>query len=94
MKYTTKSIIIGRMKRKSKEDLAYPCFITMFDINDPHKSGKVPKKIVEFENIDKIIIDRFRINYLLAGNDIVINDLEYINIEKKKDTIIVSGKQG
>ena len=49
MKYKTKSIIIGRKPRLDKDDYSNrPCFISLFDINNPHKSSIAPKKIIDF----------------------------------------------
>ncbi len=91
--YKTKSMIIGRMKRKDPDDEFYPCFVSFFDINDPHKSGKVPKEQVEFQKTHKIVIKNLDINYLLAGNDLVINDLESVEIDDQSPHLFISGKQ-
>jgi hypothetical protein len=92
-KYKTKSVIIGRKKRKDKTRDDHPCFITLFSVNDPHKSGEVPDKILDYENIHKLVIKGCDINYLLAGNDLVINDLEYIEVEVDGPHIYINGKQ-
>jgi hypothetical protein len=92
-KIKTKCVIIGRMKRKDNTKEDYPCFISFFGINDPHKTGEVPDKINDYEDIHKIIIEGLDVNYLLAGNDIVINDLEYVEIKVDKQHVIVTGKQ-
>lgn len=92
MKYDTKAIIIGRKKRIN-EDEEYPCFIHFFDINNPHKSGKVPKKMLDFDQIHKVIIKNLNINYLLEGNDIIVNDLEEIEINQDGPHLTISGKQ-
>lgn len=93
MKYDTKSIIIGRMKRENKDDDVYPCFVALFDINDPHKTAEVPKKKLEFKGMHKISIKGVDLNYLLAGNDLVINDLEYVEIEEDAPHLYIKGKQ-
>ena len=92
MKYEAKSIIIGRMKRKN-DDEEYPCFVHLFSMNDPHKSGQVPDKMLDFEEVHKIIITGFDVNYLLEGNDIVINDLDYFELKQDGPHLYVSGKQ-
>ncbi len=93
MEYKTKSVIIGRMKRKDKEDDVYPCFVSLFDINDPHKTAEVPTKKLEFEDMHKIIIKNVDLNYLLAGNDLVINNLESIKIVDEEPHLYIEGKQ-
>lgn len=93
MRYKAKSIIIGRKKRKNKEEEYYPCFITLFDINDPHKSASIPKEILDYEKMSRISIEGMDVEYMLAGNDIVVNNLEYIDIKKKGKDIFLKGKQ-
>lgn len=92
MKYKTKSIIIGRKKGEEGSDTK-PCFIALFDVNDPHKKNVVPKEIIEYDKVHKIMLKNFDVNYLLPGNDLVINDLKFIQIEKEGPHIIIKGKQ-
>jgi len=89
MKYNTKSIMIGRKERKGDN----PCFICLFDTNNPHKKNEVPKKIFEYSKVSSVVVDSLKISYLLTGNDIVINDLKHIEIKKDKNNIILNGKQ-
>lgn len=89
--YETKSVIIGR-KKGGTEDFK-PCFFALFDVNNPHQKNLVPKKIVEFENIHKVIIEGMHVNYLLPGNDLVINNLEHLEIVQDGEHIHVRGKQ-
>jgi len=91
--YKTKSIIIGRKQKYAENPDVRPCFISLFDKNDPHKTGEVPFEILEFEKVHKVIIKGMDINYLLPGNDIVINDLEFISIKTEGPHIILFGKQ-
>lgn len=94
MKYQTKAIIIGRKGRKDKEDMIYrPCFISLFDMNDPHKENIVPKKIVEFEKTKRIDIEGLNIKFMLMGGDLVINDLTSIDISEKEGNVKITGKQ-
>ncbi|MGM5482385.1 MAG: hypothetical protein ACQESF_02880 [Nanobdellota archaeon] len=93
MKYETKSIIIGRMKRENKDDEVYPCFVSLFDINEPHKTAEVPKKKLEFEAKDKISVKGMDFDYLLAGNDIVINNLEHVDITEEGEKLLIKGLQ-
>tara|TARA_B100000315_G_C14201550_1_gene417887 strand:- start:69 stop:365 length:297 start_codon:yes stop_codon:yes gene_type:complete len=96
MKIKTKSVIIGKKKHKEDQDnMERPFFVSLFDVHEPHLSKKVPKERYDFEEgIHKIIIKDLRIDYLLAGNDILIDNLEEINFEEDKiGHLIVTGKQ-
>ena len=93
MEYTAKSAIIGRKNRENKTDEAYPCFISLFDIRNPHTSGKVPNQIIDIPLVHKVIIKGLDVNYLLEGNDIIINDLETISIEAIEGHVHISGVQ-
>ncbi len=92
MRYETKSIIIGRKKGEEGADTK-PCFIALFNENNPHKKNVVPRKIIEYEKVHKVILKGFDINYLLPGNDLVVNDLEYIEVEKHGPHIKIQGEQ-
>lgn len=91
MIYKTKSIILGR-KKGGTEDFK-PCFVAMFDINNPHQRNIVPKKILEFNKIHKITIEGVDVNYLLPGNDLVINNLQNIDLKQDGEHIHIKGKQ-
>ena len=97
MKYKTKSVIIGRTKRdkkaKAKDDMFRPCFIALYDSNNPHLKSHPPKQIIEFDKVDKINLENFKVDYLLAGNDLVVNDLEYVDVTKKGNQVFLNGKQ-
>ena len=92
--YDAKSAIIGRMKRKDKDELTYPCFISLFKIHNPHKSGEVPEKILDFEHVRKVVINKLDLSYQLAGNDLVIDNLSSLTIVEDGEVLTVSGKQG
>lgn len=92
-KYQAKSILIGRKKSYKDNPDVRPCFINMFKQNNPHKSGEVPFEVLEFEMIHKVIIKGLDINYLLPGNDLVINDLEEVLIGREGPHITITGKQ-
>ena len=96
MKYKTKSAIIGRAGKR--DDFGNgPVFIHLFKMNDPHKiAAAVPEKFIDFEKIHKIIFKGLDLNFLLAGSDILINNLEYLEVEEekeKKGNLIITGKQ-
>jgi hypothetical protein len=96
MKFKTKSVLISRKKREKGQpecDLCRSFFINLFDINDPHKTSEVPKKMIEFDDIHRIIIKDLYINYLSAGKDIVINNLDNIEVKKKGNHLFLKGKQ-
>ena len=93
MKYKTKSVLIARKKSYDDDFSRRPCFISLFEENDPHLSVKGPREVVEFEKIHKVIIKGLNVDYLLPGNDIVINDLLEVEVEEHDDHIYVTGKQ-
>jgi len=70
-----------------------PCFISLFHGNDPHKSGETPFEVLEFEKVHRVVIDKLKLNYLLPGNDLVVNDLEYIEFVVDGPHIFLTGKQ-
>ncbi len=87
------SIIIGRKKRKSEDDEFSPCFIALFKINNPHKSGQVPDKILDFDSIEKVVIAGLNCDFELTGSDIVIDYLAELDISESKNMISIKGKQ-
>jgi len=96
MKLKTKSVIIGKKGgAENEETMDRPCFVSLFNMNDPHLSKKVPKERFDFDKgIHKIIIKDLEIDYLLAGHDIVINNLKEIDFEEDgKGHLVVKGKQ-
>lgn len=92
MKYKAKSAIIARKKRDPENEDIRPCFISLFDVNNPHKTAEAPRKIVDFKT-DKFVIEGLDILYLPVGNDIVINDLSELDVEVIKGNVHVKGKQ-
>ena len=93
MKYKTKSVLIARKKSYDDDFSRRPCFISLFEENDPHLSVKGPREVIEFEKIHKVVIKGLNVDYLLPGNDIVINDLTEIEVEEHDDHVYVKGKQ-
>jgi hypothetical protein len=93
MKYKTKSVVIGR-KGKRDENGNSPVFVNLFDINNPHKTAEVPKEMIDFKKIHKIIIIGLTLNYMIEGSDILINDLKEIEVEEKEPGhLYIKGKQ-
>ncbi len=93
MKYKTKSVLIARKKSIEGDFNRRPCFISLFDENDPHLNAQGPREVVEFDKIHKVVIKGLNVDYLLPGNDIVINNLTEIEIEVTNDYVYVKGKQ-
>jgi hypothetical protein len=94
MKYKTRSAIIGRSGKRDEEGNG-PVFIHLFSENNPHKKNIVPDEFIDFQKIHKIVFKGLDLSYLLAGSDILINDLEYLEVEEEKEkpgNLIVKGK--
>lgn len=96
--YKAKSILLGRKGRSAAEKIAdsadRPCFIALFDKNNPHTEGIEPREILEYSAHRILIKNANDISYLLAGNDILINDLEEIKVEYvKHGHVIIEVKQ-
>jgi len=93
MKYKAKSILIARKSRKNKEDLDHrPCFISLFEENEPHKNPKGPREVIEFDRKHRVEIEGLNVHYLLPGNDIVINNLEEIEVVEEGDNLKITGQ--
>jgi len=101
MKYKTKSIIISRRPTtprirviRKRETFHRPFAVALFDIHEPHKSVETPKENLLFKKIHRIIIKDLNVSYLPKGSDILIDYLQYINIEKgDHGHLIIEGKQ-
>ena len=91
MRYQAQSILIGRKKSTEKDYNLRPCFISLFDDNNPHLSTEGPKEVLEFDAVHKVIIQGLKVNYLLPGNDLVINNLKEVEVEKNGPHITVKG---
>lgn len=96
MKYNAKSIIIGRKKRKEGQEYS-PCFIALFPTNKPHRDGKVPEKILDFDEVRKVDVKGLDFEYQLEGSDIIIQDISELSIDEKNEgdcnVISIRGKQ-
>ncbi|PLW80273.1 hypothetical protein C0585_03050 [Candidatus Woesearchaeota archaeon] len=91
--YQAKSAIIGKAGKANEND-DYPIFINLFSENNPHKDANaLPIKFLEFKEIHRIKITDLEINYLLAGSDILINDLKTIKIDVEGPHVYISGVQ-
>ena len=85
----TKSLLVTRMPR-TKEGEFKTASIKLFKINDPHKTDELPSKTFEYSNVEKVLLKNIKeVDYYLEGNDLIINNLEEIEIEKKGTTIAI-----
>jgi len=90
--YKVKSVIISKSGRGKGDRLTRPCMVSLFDVTNPHKSGKSPQKVLIFDNISEVIISGAHIRFLLAGNDILIEGMKSLHIAKKGKKLTVSAK--
>ena len=67
--------------------------IGLYASNNPHKQGKFPHTIYEFQNIEKVRVKGLNVSYYLEGNDIIINDLEELMIIRRKSFLVLKGYQ-
>jgi hypothetical protein len=95
MKIKCRSALIGREGKRDEQGRA-PFFVELFDVNDPHLKAEVPKKRLDFNKIDNVIIRGLDMEYLVGGSDMLINDLVEIEVglEKgNKEHLLIKGKQ-
>tara|TARA_Y100000310_G_C20401297_1_gene677514 strand:+ start:17 stop:307 length:291 start_codon:yes stop_codon:yes gene_type:complete len=94
MKFKTKSVLIARKKRENPEDFNHrPCMVSLFDVNEPHLCVEGPKKILEFNQKHKVKIEGLHVDYLLPGNDIIINNLSEIEVLEEGNLVTIKGNQ-
>jgi len=67
--------------------------ISLYKINNPHKSNVFPEVTYEFTNIEKVRIKGLNVSYYLEGNDIIINDLEELKIIREDTFLVLKGYQ-
>jgi hypothetical protein len=91
--FKAKSITLSR-KPGEDRDGDWTAFIGLFDENNPHLKAKVPFKVLDIANVEKVRIRDLRnISYYLMGNDIIINNLTEVSIKKEGNVITLTGKQ-
>ena len=91
--YQVKSVVISRKPGRDKDGL-WSAFMGLFQENNPHLKAKEPFKVLEIKEVEKVRINGLKnISYYLMGNDIVINDLVTLNIERKGSIVILTGEQ-
>ncbi len=91
--YKVKSVTVS--KKPGNDDDSYrTAFIGLFDVNNPHLEAKVPFKVLNLRNIEKVRVRDLRnVSFYLVGNDLVINDLVELNIVVQDHVATLSGKQ-
>ena len=89
MELNTKSILIARKKFKENSDLPYLLQIKFFDINNPHMTAEVPKKTLEYKDIESVEISGLKVSYFIRGNDVVLNDAGSVKITQLKNSILI-----
>ena len=93
--FKAKSIIVSR-KPNNREKSSWVVLIALFNENNPHLKGRVPTRVLEYKDIEKVRLKELKnISFYLAGNDLVVNDLVKINIEwdKEEKLIVLTGEQ-
>lgn len=85
--YKVKSIIISKAGPGKK--LTRPCMVSLFNVHNPHKSGKAPEKVLMYSNVEEVVIPGAGIRFLLAGNDILLEKAKTVNVSKKGKKLIV-----
>ncbi len=91
--FKAKSVIISRKPGKTK-DTAFSAWIGLFDENNPHMKGRAPFEVIEIKEIEKVrLFDLRNISFYLLGNDIVINNLLHVQIEKEGNIVTITGEQ-
>jgi len=90
----TKSVLMGRMKKENDSDIYKTLILRFFSMNNPHKQAEAfPDQVITFTNIEKIRVMGLNVSFYLEGNDIVINDLEELTIEREGSKAFLTGKQ-
>lgn len=91
--YKVKSITLGRKSGDDKDGFK-TAFIGLFNDNNPHLKAKIPFKVLDIKNIEKVRIRDLRnISYYLMGNDIIINNLTELKLKVDKNILTLTGTQ-
>jgi hypothetical protein len=98
MRYACKSAIIGKKDKKGgfDDDEQYletaQVFVNLCKKNDPHLTAEIPFQFLDFE-VHKVVIRGLDVYYLIPGTDVVINNLDYIDVESDGPHLYIHGKQ-
>ena len=91
--FEAKSITLSRKPGEDREG-NWTAFIGLFEENNPHLKAKIPFKVLDIADVEKVRIRDLRnISYYLMGNDIIINNLTEVSIKKEGSVITLTGKQ-
>jgi len=84
--------IVGRKPAVDKNSFK-TAVVSLYKINNPHKSNVFPETTYEFTNVEKVRIKGLNVSYYLEGNDLIINDLEELKIIKEGTFLVLKGYQ-
>ncbi len=91
--YPAKSIVVSRKPGKDKDTL-WSAYFGLFKENNPHLKAKAPFEVMEIKEVEKVRLKELRnISFYLLGNDIIINNLTEITVEREGTIVTLSGKQ-
>ena len=92
--YKAKSVVISRKPGADHPEGLWSAFIGLFMENNPHLKGRAPFEVLDIKDTEKVRIRDLRnISFYLRGNDLVINNLESVTIEKENNIVTLTGKQ-
>lgn len=92
--YNAKSVVISRKPGADHPDGLWSAFIGLFQENNPHLKGRAPFEVLDIKDTEKVRIRDLRnISFYLRGNDLVINNLESVTIQKENNIVTLTGKQ-
>ena len=92
-KRVAQSIMIGRKPRVGNNEFK-TATISFFSKNNPHLTGEAPTHTMDYENIEKVRFrDLVNISYYLEGNDLVVNNLKEVEIDRQDTILTITGKQ-
>ncbi|MBI2573427.1 hypothetical protein HYV86_06185 [Candidatus Woesearchaeota archaeon] len=92
-KFKVKSIVISRKPGKNPDGFK-SAFIGLFEENNPHLKGRAPFEVLEIHDIEKVRIRDLRnISYYLLGNDVVINNLTEVVVNREGNVVTITGDQ-
>ena len=92
MEYKAKSIIVSRNKdrrRGASPEFPYFVMVKLFNVNDPHKTTRVPRQTLEFVKVKNVVFRNKDVKYLPLGSDIVINDLNTFKVRQKDGELVI-----